>query len=251
MEQRMKILVSLQDCDTRIQDIKNRQQEGPIEIQKLEEDLNAIEKQMEEELTQLETHKGKRRKAEQEIDDLESRIEKTNVKLSNIKSNKEYSAVLKEIDDLNAAKVLLEDQIIEIMEQTEALEDRHVAIKAKRGELKEKFEKDRGRILKELKALDKGFKSLEKKRANFCQDIDVTLINRYNLLREHKEGLAISPVVKGVCQTCHMGIPPQKFNELIRGDELMTCPHCKRIMYWGEDKHFSEVTDTGQTGMSE
>jgi len=57
-------------------------------------------------------------------------------------------------------------------------------------------------------------------------------------LRLKKGGIAISPVIKGVCQMCHLGIPPQKFNELIKGETLMTCPNCMRIIYWGEDERY-------------
>ena len=48
----------------------------------------------------------------------------------------------------------------------------------------------------------------------------------------------MSAVVGGVCQTCHMGIPPQRFNELRRGDALMSCSNCKRIIYWADDAHY-------------
>ena len=82
------------------------------------------------------------------------------------------------------------------------------------------------------------FKNLEKERNTFYQTMDQDLFKRYVFLKERKGGHAISSVVKGVCQTCHMGIPPQKFNELIKGKSLLTCPNCQRIIYWGEDEQF-------------
>jgi predicted nucleic acid-binding Zn-ribbon protein len=48
-----------------------------------------------------------------------------------------------------------------------------------------------------------------------------------------------------------MGIPPQAFNELIRGDKLLTCTNCSRIIYWGDDERFSEVLEKGSAGMLE
>jgi hypothetical protein len=95
--------------------------------------------------------------------------------------------------------------------------------------------------LKELKALDAVLESLENERSEFCKAIDEGLLKKYDILRRNKEGLSISPVVKGICQACHMGIPPQKFNELIRGDTLMSCPYCSRIIYWGEDERFKRT----------
>jgi predicted nucleic acid-binding Zn-ribbon protein len=84
-------------------------------------------------------------------------------------------------------------------------------------------------------------KALEKKRVMFCDSIDKELLKRYLLLQGRKGGIAIGSVIGGVCQSCHMGIPPQKFNELIKCDSLSTCPICNRIVYWGEDIYFLKV----------
>ena len=103
--------------------------------------------------------------------------------------------------------------------------------------------KDKEEIKKDLLGLERDFNALEKVRSRLCSDFDQSLLKKYLFLKERKGGLAISSVVTGVCQTCHMGIPPQKFNELIRGSDLMTCPHCNRIIYWGDDQDFQRLTN--------
>ena len=235
MEPKMKALVGIQDCDTRIREIQNKREEGPLKIQRLEEGLKVIESNLKEDLALLESYKQERRGLEQEIEDLENKTNKSNIKLANIKSNKEYTAGLKEISDLKAGKSLLEDKVIELMEEIEAREASFVASTKEKEGLEEKVKEDRLEVLKELKALDKDLESLERERARFSQSIDEDLLSMYDSIRRHKGDVAISSVIQGVCQTCHMGIPPQKFNDLIRGDELMSCPHCKRIIYWGGD----------------
>jgi len=231
----MKALVGIQDCDTRIREIQKKREEGPLKIQRLEEGLKVIESNLKEDLALLESYKQERRGLEQEIEDLENKTNKSNIKLANIKSNKEYTAGLKEISDLKAGKSLLEDKVIELMEEIEAREASFVASTKEKERLEEKVKEDRLEVLKELKALDKDLESLERERARFSQSIDEDLLSMYDSIRRHKGDVAISSVIQGVCQTCHMGIPPQKFNDLIRGDELMSCPHCKRIIYWGGD----------------
>jgi len=243
LEPGIKLLVELQGCDTRISNIQNKKQEGPTKIQRLEEDFLIFKERLDQELNQIEEFKVKRRQAEQGIDDLETKIDKTNIKLSNIKSNKEYQAALKEIEDLKRNKTVLEDEVIEIMEETQAVKDKSSITKEEKEKFEKKFKKDRNKILKELKALDKEFKGLEEERSLFCRDIDGDLLNRYDSIREHKDGVAVSSVIKGVCQACNLGIPPQKFNELIRGDGMMTCPNCMRIIYWGEDEYFNKDKD--------
>jgi uncharacterized protein len=243
LEAKMKLLIGLQDCDIRIRDAQNKKKEKPIRLERLQKELEQSESQLKAELNQLESDRRERRGSEQEIEELENRIIKSNIKLNNIKSNKEYTAALKEVADLEKEKTLMEDVLIGIMEQIETLEERCVSNKTKGEVLKENFELEREEILEELKALDEVLESLENKRADLCKAVDEGLLKRYDILRQHKEGLAISPVVKGICQACHMGIPPQKFNELIRGDALMSCPYCSRIIYWGEDERFNNINE--------
>lgn len=245
MKEKIRLLIDLQDCDTRLKIAQNKKKEGPVKIQRLQDGFLNCKSQLEAQLKLLESFNRERRDAEQEVEELESQIGKSNIKLNNIKSNKEYKAALKELADQEKQKTVLEDKLIEIMEKIEKLEEKYAASKAKSKELNEKFEKDRDGILKELKALDQVLDRLKIERARFSEAIDENLLTRYDSLRQNKEGLAISPVINGICQTCHMGIPPQKYNELIRGDALMSCPNCHRIIYWGDDDRFRNISDKG------
>ena len=243
METSMELLISLQDLDNRIRLIQKKKEEKPANIKRLQEESDRRQKQLEETLNQLEVFKRERRETEREIEHIESQIQKSKIKLNNVKSNKEYKAALKELSELEKEKSILEDKILEIMEQLEALEEQCAVSKSERKELEEKFERERDEILREIEALDESLGILENERTRFCVAIDQVLLKRYDTLMQRKGGLAISPVTKGVCQTCHMGIPPQKFNELIRGNVLMTCPNCSRIIYWAEDERFKEAAE--------
>jgi predicted nucleic acid-binding Zn-ribbon protein len=163
------------------------------------------------------------------------------VKLSHIKSNKEYTAALKEIDELKKTKFITEDKVIQAMEEIEEMEKKTSEHRRRQPELIAQFEKDKKNIERELATLDEELVGLDEKRKDLMQALDKDLLKRYNMLRERRGGLAISQVIAGVCQTCHMNIPPQKFNELIRGESLLTCPYCHRIIYWGEDEHFQKT----------
>ena len=193
MVEEMKLLIGLQNCDTQISNIRFQKEEGPIKIQRLEDDLNTMKKDLETESDLLEANGRERNRIEQDIEVLDSRIEKSHVKLSSIKSNKEYQAALKEIDDLEGEKSLLEDKLLEIMEEVDTLEVKHVANREKGKELEEKFKKDRIAVLRQMEALDNDLEDLENERARFSQAIDEGLLKRYNDLKERKGGLAVSP----------------------------------------------------------
>lgn len=244
MEKKILLLIELQDCDKRRKVVLKKKDEIPARLKALDDSLKEIDDELEKQLKQLEECKHERRRIEQEIDDKENKIVKSNIKLGNIKSNKEYQAALKELSDLKAEKAISEDKAIEIMEQIETLEEMSAAGKEKMAISVERFEKLRTGILEEAKTMDKELKSLEVERERLSHTIDGELLKRYNFISDHKDGLAISAVINGVCQTCNMGIPPQQFNELIRGNELMTCPHCNRIIYWGENQRFRSLDNS-------
>jgi len=239
---KMKMLIGLQNCDTRIRHLQIRKEQGPAKIQNLEQKLDEAQTRLDQRKTELEGQKRERRQAEIDIEDLENKIRNSNMKLTSVKSNREYRAALKEIEHLKAEKSRVEDRVIEVMEAIELADQGFNEAEAEREKLKAEVEADREEILKELQVLDQDLDDLRRERNRFCGTIEEVLLRRYDFLRRHKGGIAISPVTKGVCRACHMGIPPQQFNELIRCNELMQCPHCGRIMYWGEDERFQQNT---------
>ncbi len=60
------------------------------------------------------------------------------------------------------------------------------------------------------------------------------MIGKYDLLRDRRNGLAIVNVLGGVCQGCFMNLPPQQYNILLRGDKMLDCPSCQRMLYHQE-----------------
>jgi hypothetical protein len=235
------VLIQLQECDNKIAKVLQAKEQAPLKTQKLEDDVKAMEAQFKADEDQMEAFKKDRRQLEREIQELDGKVEKSSAKLTQIKSNKEYTAALKEIDDLKTIKFQTEEKAIQMMETAEELERKCKGQKDTLKTLKDQCEKDKDAIRKELLELEKELATLQKERSQLCCDFDQMLLKKYLFLRERKGGLAISSVVTGVCQTCHMGIPPQKFNELIRGNDLMTCPHCNRIIYWGDDQDFQKT----------
>lgn len=245
MEESMKLLIDLQACDKERGTLQRRIAEGPLKIEELKDRLAEMGREYEESEKQLEDLSRERRGLEKDIEEVESQIGKANIKLSNIKSNKEYKAALKEIDDLTHKKSRLEDKAIEFMEKLDALSEQCRSKKEQRERFHEEVKQETEHILQEMNTMEKALQSLSKKRGKFCEEVSDDLLKRYNFIRERKAGLALSPVFNGVCQACHMEIPPQKYNELIRGERLLDCPNCHRIIYWGDNEQFREKSAEG------
>jgi len=229
-------LIQMQDYDTKIKLVSNRKKLAPKEIQTLEEKLNQDEMKFQKEYDMLDSLQKERRTIAQDVQELESKAEKSRAKLDNIKSNKEYTAALKEIDNIINEKTRIEDREIQLMEEIESLEKKCQEYKTNQEELKIRFQQDKKKIEDKIKNLDVELDLLEKEKSKIAGSIDKKLLSTYNFLIERKNGLAIGPVINGVCKSCHIKLPPQKYNELIKGASMQTCPNCNRIIYWGKDQ---------------
>jgi len=243
LKEKISLLIQLQECDTSIQKISKKIEDAPHRIQGLQEELEAAEMKSQEDRDKLEALKKESRTFDQEIDDFDIKFEKSNTKLSNIKSNKEYTAALKEVEDLKNEKVRTEDKVISLMEAIEEGQRGCLENDTRQKQLQETFEETQKKVERKIDDLNGALEVFKKKRDNLKASIEKDLLDKYLFLWERRQGVAISPVTGGVCQTCHMGIPPQKFNELRKGDVLMSCSHCKRIIYWADDAHYQATTE--------
>jgi len=244
-------LIELQKCDSEIRDLERKMEMGPSKINGLEEDLEVVEHELDEELGEIDSCLKEKKLFEQEIADLDRQIEKSNDKLSQIKSNKEYKAALKEIDDVKFNKGQREEKLLVTLERLEQVLPKKEINNDRKKELKASFEKERREVMADIETIKAELSELAAKRVQFTAVIEKDILGHYNLLLSRKAGIAVSPVVKGVCQSCHMAIPPQRFNELIRGEKLMECPSCRRIIYWGDDGRLKKEEEIPDSGVSE
>ncbi|MEW6664811.1 MAG: C4-type zinc ribbon domain-containing protein [Thermodesulfobacteriota bacterium] len=234
----MKLLIELQACDRRIKEIQFKKSQEPLKVQELRDEFASVERQAQESRDRIESLMKDRRRLETEVQDLEGKIEKAGLKLASIKKNEEYTAALNEIEYLKKLKFTTEDKVLQLMEEIDQTEGQMQAFRVRKGETAKRVEAGILAVEREAEQLDGEIRDLEEARGRLTRVMEKDLLKRYLLLLERKNGQAVSAVIRGVCQTCHLGFPPQKFNELLKGDSLITCPHCNRLVYWGEDQDF-------------
>jgi predicted nucleic acid-binding Zn-ribbon protein len=236
LDESFKLILAIQSIDTRRDAIKRETETIPKEIQRLRDDLDLLKKSMEQSQADLEELKKSRLSFEGELEEVEAKLKKSKVKLNDVKSNKEYQAVLKEIDELKAIASQKEEVVITWMEDIEIQEkecaDDTVRWEQSLGE----YEKEEKRVSQIMEELQKEVHSLSDRRRILSEKADKDLLSRYEALRANLRNQVVVPVIDAICQGCHLGIPPQQYNNLIKGDSLESCPNCNRIIYWEEKK---------------
>jgi predicted nucleic acid-binding Zn-ribbon protein len=237
LDENFKLILAIQSTDTRVEEIKREQERAPKEIQRLKDDLGLLEKSMEQDLSSLEDLKKGSMSLERDLEEIEPKLKKSKAKLNDVKSNKEYQAVLKEIEELNELTFQKEEVMIKWMEEIE-IQEKECADNNKRWEQSRKeYEGEEKKFLQRMKELEKEVQSLHEQRLKLSRNVDQDLLSRYMALKAHLGSHVVVPVIDAVCGGCHLGIPPQQYNDLIRGDSLQSCPNCNRIIYFEENKN--------------
>lgn len=232
LESQLELLKKLQKIDIMLSKIDVTRSEVPKKLQRLEKDQARRGQQLEKEKQTVERLNEERRKKELKLKGEIDRLRKSQEKLHSVKTNREYHAALKEIEDINTGTSELETEILICMEEADTLKKRLTEQEIENQRWNEEFEKQRKEFQCEVDRSDEESVQLQRQRKEMLDQIEPFLISKYELIRERRQGLAVVPIVNGLCQGCNINLPPQQFIELQKsGDTLINCPFCNRIIY--------------------
>jgi len=226
------VLMELQDIDMEGGKIRTSLESLPGKHTALETELSELEEAKNQKEAYVSELKKEYRANEADLQLKQDQIRKSNEKLVSVKTNKEYQAILKEIEDLKKMNAQIEDNMLKNLELMEEEEKNFAAQQAE-------FEQTQAQIKEEKAAIDlqseeegKALANLEKSWSEMAEKVKPELLKRFNAIRGEVRGAAVVTVNDAVCKGCYMNIPPQMYNELQRCDTLTFCPHCHRIIFW-------------------
>lgn len=229
-------LIDLHEVDKEIHELTQDLNRLPEELKELDQEMAALETERTAHLQELESLTGHLREMEAEVADLEEGIKASRQRLMDINKELELKAMLKEIAFREDQRDQKETRVLEILEQVEAqkqaLAEKDQALK----NLKTDYDRRAAEVSARLKDLEQQVAVLMEKRESLRTVLPAQLLKRYEFILRRRNGSAISEVRDGVCMACHMNILPQQYNDLQKGEEIIQCPHCQRILYWlGEE----------------
>lgn len=232
MREQIDLLVKLQQKDETLGRLRKQIHEGPQQIKEHERKVADLEENLKGDQKRIEEAKKIQRQYEAEVEDGIARIKKSKSRLMSIKSNKEYQALLKEIEDTESANAEKEDKILDCMEEMERLNRILEGKKKDLSATRDRLEAEKRVIDTDVMQAQEQLSETEKRRENMARIIDRKLLARYEKIKARSGGIAVALVENATCGGCHLNIPPQMYNELQRGDSLKFCPHCDRIICW-------------------
>ena len=232
MREKMERLVALQTVDRKIHEMERAKEEIPQRLAFLEEEFKKEEEKLKAERTGFEKLQKDRRQKEKDLEEEVDRVKKAEARVFEIKTNKEYQAVLKEIETAKKLNRQREEEILGILERLEE-------IQAQMGKHEQTLEARRKEYQREIEELKQKAASFEAEMADEVRqrqaqekEIPRELLTKYRMLSEKRQGVAVARVINGVCQACNMNLRPQLYIELQKQDTLIACPNCNRILFW-------------------
>ncbi len=230
MEKRLQLLYMLQKIDTELLEIHDLKGDLPRVVAELEERVNAMKRRIKELADIMKESKIQRDNADVEIIDLGTKIEKYKKQQLQVKSNRQYDALTKEIEAAEERTRKLEKEMELIEGKMELARKDTEELTTQLDTLAAEFQQQQKELREVNKEHEKEESKLRHDREKLVQRIDKADLDRYERIRKAKGGKAIVPVRRGACGGCFKRVPPQKILELRQNSYIYQCEHCGRIL---------------------
>ena len=171
-----------------------------------------------------------REKLEEGIAAEQDNIRRSEAHQKEIKTQKEYQAVSKEIAAAKKLGAELEEQLLQKIGQIDELTAAIAGIEETLMTLEQQVNIRKNELQEKIDRLEAELDSGMVAREAIVKGLPASVTRRYGILREQRRGVAVVEAREGSCLGCNMQLPPQLYNTLFRADELILCPHCQRIL---------------------
>lgn len=230
VEKKLTYLYALQQVDIQLQEINELKGDLPSVVKELDSQVAETKKKIKELNDLIKQSKVTRDDADVQIISLAEKIEKYKGQQLQVKSNKQYDALSKEID-------LSQAHISKLEKEMEAAEGRIQVAKTdietvtmKLDELASELSDKQKELREVTKEHEKEESKLRREREKIAAQIEKADLDRYERISNAKGGTAVVAVKRNACGGCYNRIPPQKILELRQNSNLFTCEHCGRIL---------------------
>ena len=231
VEEKLTSLVNLQKIESKLDELHILKGELPMEVSDLEDEiqgLHARKTRIEEEINGVTEFIEQKKEGIKEAQALVKKYEKQS---ENVKNNREFEAINKEIEmqqlEVKLCEKHIKDANDEIAEKAELLEKAKKGIAAKEGVLNNK----KSELEKIIATNEKEEKHFNKIAAEAREHVDGRLLMSYEKIRKsYRNGLAVVAVERDACGGCFNAIPPQKQSEIKQHKKVMICENCGRIL---------------------
>lgn len=236
MKEELARLRELQQIDLQLDQLEqekkvilDRLDENKGFLDKLVEDLDTQKSELDE-IRKLQTSK------KDDLTDIKEQHDKRRKRLHNVGSTKEFNAVEKEIEVLKKSVEQTEEELLHLGEVIDTTQASIAEKEEKINQLRQSIAQEEANAEAGLAEFDRKIKALNEREETRRKEVSKRVLYKYDFIRQRRPGeSAIAAAKDAHCEACFMSVPPQLYIEIQRGDAMVTCPSCQRILYFWED----------------
>ena len=236
MADQLETLKQLQALDGALFRLRKQEEEKPQELERVAAEVAAQEAQLKAVEERLKTLQLSQKENEGELQTREAHVKKLQGQLFQVKTNKEYTAIQREMNTLKADNSLLEEAILKLFDAIDHVAKERQREQARAAEQQARFRAARERLDRELISIREEMAQLEQRRDALTPMVPSQALATYEQILDIREGLAMVPLMGESCGGCHRKLPPQVVNQVYLKANLVTCESCSRILY-SDDAH--------------
>lgn len=234
MNSDLELLLKLQTIDYDIGELERSKEYLPDMIDNLNTEMREAADTLEQTKTDLTEAQVKQKGLELEIQTKEANLQKYQQQMMSIKTNKEYDALVAEIDQIKEVISVSETELLETIETASTLGAQITELEEKAQQAKETNTKQLVALQEKIDSIGDTMANIEKGRNELMSSISRRTMSVYERVRKGRGGQAVVPVRKKACGSCFKALTPKKIQEVKRADTVYTCDNCGSIFYWDE-----------------
>ncbi|HYA86198.1 MAG TPA: C4-type zinc ribbon domain-containing protein [Nitrospirota bacterium] len=234
MDEQLSLLIQLQEIDGKIRSLREQKKRLPEFLADLERKREANKKNLESVKEELQAAQKNKRDRDLDLDAGVQKVEKLKARTSEIKNNKEYQALLKEIEIGERENKAIEDDILVLMEKIDATAAKIASAEQRSKEEEAVLQSEQMQREADFSKMEEELKGLEGAWQEVVARVKPDILVQYQKLLSTKAGVAITEVRGESCSGCYMSIPPQIFVNVKKNESIITCPNCHRMLYYKE-----------------
>ncbi len=231
MEKELAALKRLQSLDEQLAQLQRRKQNLPQRVAAAHRDIEQYEERRQQRQERLQHHRLEIDRQELELRTREEHIARLRQQLNQVRTNREYQALMTEIRSLEADVSRLEEGTLEAMGEADELVAELESLSGEIEGAQKEVPAIEQAVSEETCSLDLEIADFESDRQQVAALVTPDSLATYERLQTGLGGRVVVPIANELCQGCHLPLTPQTINELLTGRSLITCHRCGRILY--------------------
>jgi len=231
IEKKLIALYSLQQIDSQIDKIKIIRGELPLEVEDLEDEIIGLQTRIDNHIQEIETLKTSVKDKDNAIKESQLQIKRYEEQQMNVRNNREYDSLSKEIEFQNLEIALAEKRIKEFTHLLNLKNEEITAAQNVLDDRKNDLEIKKSELADIVSETEKEEQNLHSKSEEFQRFIEERLLTAYKRIRKNaRNGLAVVSVERDACGGCFSAIPPQRQLDIRMHKKIIVCEYCGRIL---------------------